>query len=285
MEFLAPAKINLSLAIKARREDGFHEIETLMCPISVFDRLEITARDEGGLEFVCDDPSIPSDDGNLVVRAAKLFCGEIGIEPHMRIALSKQIPHGAGLGGGSSDAATVLLALNGIFETLLSRETLSAMAADLGSDIPFFIYQSAAICRGRGEQVTPVSFSQRLPLLLIKPPFGVPTPWAYKQWRDSSEIPGVPYAPQILEWGTLSNDLERPVFEKYLFLAELKRWLLKQAEVSGALMSGSGSTMMAVLKETAGGMPLGEKIAQEFGTDLWVYLCETVATELPPRRN
>jgi 4-diphosphocytidyl-2-C-methyl-D-erythritol kinase len=114
-------------------------------------------------------------------------------------------------------------------------------------------------------------------LLLIKPPFGVPTPWAYKQWRDSIEIPGVPYAPQVLEWGTLSNDLERPVFEKYLFLAELKRWLMTQPEVSGALMSGSGSTMIAVLKEKAGGIPLGEKIAQEFGEDLWVYLCETIA--------
>jgi 4-diphosphocytidyl-2-C-methyl-D-erythritol kinase len=113
---------------------------------------------------------------------------------------------------------------------------------------------------------------------LIKPPFGVPTPWAYKQWRDSKEVPGVPYAAQAFEWGTLQNDLERPVFEKYLFLAELKRWLLEQPEVSGALMSGSGSTVLAVLHEREGGIPLGERLGERFGTELWVYLCETLAT-------
>ena len=276
IEFLAPAKINLSLAIKSRREDGFHEIETLMCPISVFDRLEIEAREEGGLEFVCDDPSIPAGEENLVVRAAKLFCGEVGIEPHLRIALAKAIPHGAGLGGGSSDAATVLLALNGLFQTLLSTETLAAMAADLGSDVPFFIYQSAAICRGRGEQVAPVELPHQLPLLLIKPPFGVPTPWAYQRWRDSMELPSVSYNPQKFDWGTLSNDLERPVFEKYLFLALLKGWLRAQPEVEGALMSGSGSTVFALLHQKEQGIALGERLAQEFGSDLWVYLCETL---------
>jgi len=106
MELLAPAKINLSLSVKGRREDGFHEIETLMCPVSVFDRLTIGARVEGGLRFECDDASLPADGGNLVVKAARLFCGEVGLEPHLDIHLSKAIPHGAGLGGGSSDAAT-----------------------------------------------------------------------------------------------------------------------------------------------------------------------------------
>jgi 4-diphosphocytidyl-2-C-methyl-D-erythritol kinase len=276
MEILAPAKINLSLSIKARREDGFHEIETLMVPVSVFDRIEIEARDEGGLEFVCNDASLPTDENNLVVRAAKLFCGEVGIEPFMRISLLKEIPHGAGLGGGSSDAAAVLMGLDAIFETRLSREILATMAAELGSDVPFFIYQGAAICRGRGELVTPVEFPHRLPLLLIKPPFGVPTPWAYKMWRDSTEVPGVPYAAQNFEWGTLLNDLERPVFEKYIFLAHLKRWLLEQPEVAGALMSGSGSTLIAVLKHKDAAMSLGERLAASFGTDLWVYLCETL---------
>ncbi len=276
MEILAPAKINLTLAVKGRREDGFHEIESLMAPISIFDRLEIEAREEGGLEFICDDPSIPANDDNLVVRAAKLFCAEVGIEPHLRISLSKEIPHGAGLGGGSSDAATTLLALNAIFETLLPRNALADMAATLGSDVPFFIFQSAAICRGRGEEVTPVRLAQKLPLLLIKPPFGVPTPWAYQHWRDSREVPGIPYAPQVFEWGLLSNDLERPVFEKYLVLAQLKQWLLAQPEVAGALMSGSGATVFAVLREKESGTALGERLGEMFGTNLWVYLCETI---------
>ena len=276
LTLLAPAKINLTLHVRGRREDGYHEIESLMVPISVFDRLSIEHKEEGDLELICDDQSLPVNDDNLVVKAARLFCESCGLEPKLRIGLVKQIPHGAGLGGGSSDAATTLLGLNALFQTDLTREALARMAADIGSDIPFFIYQSAAVIRGRGEEVEPSTFAHELPLLLIKPPFGVPTPWAYKQWKDSREVPGVHYAEQKFRWGTLINDLERPVFEKYLFLAQLKTWLRQQPEVQGALMSGSGSTVFAVLREKEQGYALGERIAQEFGTDLWCYLCETV---------
>jgi 4-diphosphocytidyl-2-C-methyl-D-erythritol kinase len=276
VEFYAPAKVNLSLRVLRRREDGFHEIESLMCPLSIFDTLDLAHREEEGLEFVCDDATLPTGDDNLVVRAAKLFCTSCGFEPRLRIQLTKRIPHGAGLGGGSSDAATTLIGLNRLFDAQLSQDALSAMAADLGSDIPFFIYQSAAIIRGRGEFVEPVSFSHELPLFLIKPPFGVPTPWAYKHWRDSQELPGVRYDAQEFSWGTLVNDLERPVFEKYLFLADLKTWLLAQPEVAGALMSGSGATVFALLNDKTGAEALASRVAAEFGTDLWCCLCETV---------
>ena len=278
MEFYAPAKVNLSLRVLRRREDGFHEIESLMCPLSIFDTIDLSHREEGGLEFVCDDTTLPTGDDNLVVRAAKLFCQSCGFEPRLRIQLTKRIPHGAGLGGGSSDAATTLIGLNRLFETELSPEALSAMAADLGSDIPFFIYQSAAIIRGRGEFVEPVAFPQELPLFLIKPPFGVPTPWAYKHWRDSREVPGVRYEAQEFPWGTLVNDLERPVFEKYLFLADLKTWLLAQPEVAGALMSGSGATVFALLREKEAAESLASKVGAEFGTNLWCCLCETIGS-------
>lgn len=276
MTFLAPAKINLSLRVLNRRPDGFHEIESLLCPISLFDSLEITLLDEGGLELVCDDPSLPTGGENLVVRAAHLFCSSCGIEPHLHIVLSKRIPHGAGLGGGSSDAATTLIALNRLFQTELDPPTLAAMAADLGSDVPFFIYQSAAVIRGRGEIVQPKELPESLPLLLFKPPFGVPTPWAYSRWKDAREIPEVPYIPQKLPWGDLVNDLEKPVFEKYLFLALLKRWLLAQPEVEGALMSGSGATVFAVLNAKESSTALAERTVAEFGLDLWVCACETV---------
>ena len=276
MEFLAPAKINLSLRVLGRRADGFHDLESLMCPVSVFDTLDVTRRAEGGLEFVCDDATLPVGDDNLVVRAARLFCGARGIEPCVSIKLTKRIPHGAGLGGGSSDAATTLLALDRLFETRLSRDALAAMAADLGSDIPFFIYQSAAVIRGRGERVEPVAFPHALPLLLIKPPFGVPTPWAYSRWKDACEIPDVPYAAQAFPWGELVNDLERPVFEKYIFLADVKRWLLAQPEAAGALMSGSGATVFALLRSKEDAVPLGERVTREFGADLWLCACETV---------
>jgi 4-diphosphocytidyl-2-C-methyl-D-erythritol kinase len=141
--------------------------------------------------------------------------------------------------------------------------------------VPFFIQQSAAWCRGRGEIVEPCAIPS-LPLLLIKPPFGVQTPWAYKNWRVSLEIPGVRYAPQPFAWGELVNDLERPVFEKYLQLAELKQWLLAQPETAGALMSGSGATIFAILREKSQGPALAQRAANEFGPNFWLTLTETV---------
>ncbi len=273
MQFLAPAKINLSLEVRGKRADGFHEIETVMLPVSLADTLDIV-RAGAGIAFTCSDSTLPCDDTNLVVRAAKLFFTHTKISPCVAIHLEKKIPHGAGLGGGSSDAATTLLALDELFETRLGTPALSAMAAELGSDIPFFIYRSAAVCRGRGEIVEPFKFAEKLPLLLVKPPFGVPTPWAYKRWAESREIPGVSYAPQLFPWGKLVNDLERPVFEKYIFLAALKSWLLAQSEVAGALMSGSGSTTLAVLRDGSQGEVLAQRACVEFG-ELWTHSCFT----------
>ena len=278
MKSFAPAKINLSLRVLRRRDDGFHEIETLMAPIAIRDTLEIERRDGGGIEFTCSDSTLPADGTNLVVRATAAFAASAGIEPHVRIFLKKEIPHGAGLGGGSSDAAATLLALDEIFETRLPLAELTRIAAEIGSDIPFFLARGAAWCRGRGELVEPSALPHSLPLLLIKPPFGVPTPWAYQRWRDSLEIPGVLYAPQILEAVggiTLMNDLERPVFEKFIQLAEMKRWLLEQPEVAAALMSGSGSTMFAVLREKSLGPALSEKARAQFGPHTWLALTET----------
>ena len=280
MTTLAPAKVNLSLRVLRRREDGFHDLESLMVPISLFDKLEIEKREAGGIDFACTEPDVPDDDTNLVVRAARAFCAAFNIPENLRIALHKEIPHGAGLGGGSSDAASTLLALDEIFATRASREKLHALATDLGSDVPFFLDRSAARVTGRGENVTPVPFPHTIPLLLIKPPFGVPTPWAYRQWRDSLEMPGVRYDAQEFPWGTLVNDLERPVFEKYLHLAELKTWLLTQPEVTGALMSGSGATVFAILREKSTSEPLRAKVAAEFGGNVWSRAVETLAT--PP---
>ena len=126
MEVRAPAKINLSLKILGRRNDGFHELDTLIAPISLYDEIRIDKRRSGkGIEFRCDDPSVPQGDDNLAVRAAKAFFETTKIEPAVSIELKKKIPHGAGLGGGSSDAATTLLALNRLFETNLRREELA----------------------------------------------------------------------------------------------------------------------------------------------------------------
>ena len=252
MQLSAPAKVNLSFEIKGRRADGFHEIETLMAPISLADRLTIgRAGDNDRIDFSCDDPSLPAGDDNLVVRAAKLFRERTGVGGGIRIALEKKIPHGAGLGGGSSDAASTLLGLNNLLETKLSSAELMTLAAELGSDVPFFIAQSAAVCRGRGELVMPTSLEANFDLLLLKPDFGVPTPSAYGRWKESRELPGIDYSPQVFNGVTFVNDLEKPVFEKFVFLARLKTWLRQQPEVAAALMSGSGSTVFAVLRESA----------------------------------
>ena len=283
MEFPAPAKVNLSLRVLRRRDDGFHELETLMAPIAIRDTLEIERVTWGGhscpptgVDFSCSDPSLPVDGTNLVVRAARGFFEATRIAPHVRIFLKKETPHGAGLGGGSSDAATTLLALDTIFETHLPLAELTRIAAAIGSDIPFFLVRGAAWCRGRGEIVEPCVLPQSLPLLLIKPPFGVPTPWAYQRWRDSIEIPGISYAPQTHAGITFVNDLERPVFEKFIQLAEMKRWLLEQPETAAALMSGSGSTMIAVPREKSLGPALAEKARAQFGGHAWVALTETL---------
>ncbi len=248
-----------------------------MVPISVCDTLEIEERAGQGLQFECSDPSVPSDDGNLAVQAARLFCDRTSHCSGLRIYLQKEVPHGAGLGGGSSDAGAVLLALNRLLGKGLSVDELAALGAEIGSDVPFFLYQSAAWIRGRGERVEPVGDLESASLLLVKPPFGVPTPWAYRQWKDSVEIPGIVYGEQDLGWATLLNDLERPVFEKYLLLADLKQWLLDQPEVSGALMSGSGATVFAVLRKKEEGPGLKARVVEEFGPGMWTALCATLS--------
>ena len=283
MKWPAPAKINLSLRVLGRREDGFHDIESLMVPLSLADEVEVDWSEGSAdpITLFCSDPTLPTGPQNLAYRAAEVFREKAvpDLAP-VRVALTKHVPHGAGLGGGSSDAATTLLALDALAGTTLPVARLAALAAELGSDVPFFVYRSAAVCRGRGEQVEPVAFGDALPLLLLKPPFPVPTPWAYRRWRDARALPGVRYDAQPFGWGDLVNDLERPVFEKYLVLAELKTWLLGQPGVSGALMSGSGSTVLAVLRsaheDRAG---LADRACERFG-ELWSYACETVSGEV-----
>ena len=277
MQLRAPAKINLSFKIIDRRPDGFHEIETWMAPISLWDEIDLTTTAvEGEIRFACDDRALPVGNDNLVVRAARLFLEKAKSRRGVAIELRKKIPHGAGLGGGSSDAAAVLLGLNRILDAGLEVSQLAALAGEIGSDVPFFVYESAAICRGRGELVTPIALPTPLRLLLIKPTFGVPTPWAYSRWRDSKELPMVSYQSQEFDGFTFVNDLERPVFEKYFFLARTKMWLLAQAEVGAAMLSGSGATLFAVLRDGADGNALAVRAQAELDPELWTCGCETL---------
>jgi 4-diphosphocytidyl-2-C-methyl-D-erythritol kinase len=276
VEVLAPAKINLNLRVLGKREDGFHEIDTLIAPLTLSDTLNFERSNEH--RFTCTDTSLPTDDNNLVVRAVREFERDTGSSCAVHIHLRKCIPHGAGLGGGSSDAASTLLALDSLFQTELGLDRLTVIAARLGSDVPAFLHGAPVRCKGRGEIVEPAPGTPSYPVLLIKPAFAVPTPWAYKNWADSQEHCGVDYAPQHLGDLNLFNDLERPVFEKYLLLPVIKVWLQKQPEVRAALMSGSGSTMLAILASGDDASPLLTRFNSEVSEEFWTWSGHTIAS-------
>src|SRR5213595_1503366 len=190
MEELARAKVNLFLRVLRRREDGFHEIETLMVPIALHDSIEIEPANS--FQFHCDERELAGED-NLVVRATRLFFSETNREPKVRLTLRKEIPHGAGMGGGSSDGAAALRGLNRFFDAGLSSEKLRTLGAQLGSDVSFFVNETAATCSGRGEIVKPASLRVPLSLLLLKSEFGVPSSWAYSHWQATREAAGEIY--------------------------------------------------------------------------------------------
>ena len=270
----APAKLNLSLRVLGRRDDGFHEIDTLMVKLpGLADEIEFSQAAE--FTFKCDDPSVPSDERNLVVKAVRAYESAAGIHCRCAISLKKSIPHGAGLGGGSSDAATTLLGLNQLHDFKLSVDSMHQLAASLGSDIPFFLTTGASRCTGRGEKIEPAPSPPPMTVLLLKPSFSVPTPDAYGRWQQSLELPGVPYTAQEIDGISLSNDLERPVFEKHRFLAELKQWLLARRETAAALMSGSGSTVFAVLKDGTDAEALAKSARHELDPGLWHWAGRT----------
>lgn len=264
----APAKLNLSLRVLGRRDDGFHEIDTLMVSLpDLADELEF--HDAAEFSFSCDDPTVPSDGRNLVVKAVKAYEAAASVHAECSISLRKKIPHGAGLGGGSSDAAATLLGLNRLHQFRLDVPQLHKLAASLGSDIPFFLSSGACRCTGRGEIIEPVPCPPPLSVLLLKPSFSVATPDAYGRFLSSREVPGISYQPQTIGELTMINDLERPVFEKHRFLAELKQWLLERPETQAVLMSGSGSTVFAVLRHPADAAPLARAALDEMDPTLW----------------
>ena len=268
MKQFAPAKINLYLHILGRRADGFHELETLMAPISLGDTLDLDLLPDvpGKIEFTCSDPALSDAKDNLATKAARLFLDEFKLATGVRIHLEKTVPVGAGLGGGSSDAAAVLLALRDLTKIVCAEAKLAELAAKLGSDIPFFIYQTPAICRGRGEIIEPIPLSENLQGLLVHPGFGVSTPWAYITYAQnpSQGAPGRAFADF-----TLRNDLEPPAFSKYPWLPTAKSWFQKQPEVLDSLMSGSGSSVFALTRTAENAAPLRERFLAEFGATLF----------------
>lgn len=247
------AKINLSLRIKAKRADGFHDVQTILQAIDLSDRV-ICAGRRGPFEFVCTTPGVPTERANLVWRAAQRLWEAAGREGEPRdaaIRLEKKIPMQAGLGGGSSDAAAALLALSKVWKLRVADEELVAMAARLGSDVPFFFVGGTALGLSRGEEVYPLADLPRWWVVLVFPPFGIPTADAY-EWLDRSRartssgpeprcLPGTWLGRGV----PLVNDLEPPVIERHPVIGKLIGRLTGLGAAMAA-MSGSGSTVFGI---------------------------------------
>jgi 4-diphosphocytidyl-2-C-methyl-D-erythritol kinase len=186
----APAKINLFLDVLGNRADGYHEIVTYMTPLALADELTFVSANH--LTLTCDDPSLPLDENNLVLKAAHALRRYTGTTRGASIQLTKRVPHAAGLGGGSSDAASTLRGLNRLWQTTLSDQELMTLAAQLGSDVPFFLLDSAAWCRGRGERVELARLTTRLPILLLCPSVGLSTAAVYQAWSSTLTVEDAP---------------------------------------------------------------------------------------------
>ncbi len=274
--YTAPAKINLSLRVQSKlREDGYHNVDILMAPIDLYDQLDF--HNSRTTTLLCDTPGVPTDESNLVIKAIREFEKSYGRKAKQRITLTKRIPHGAGLGGGSADAAVTLKAINEIIGTNYDMEELGAMAANLGSDVNFFLNPVISRCTGRGEIVKPVPelAGWSSPLVLIKPQFGVSTPSAYKALTCSKRFKSVNYSAQKVDGISFINELERPVFAKFPILGIMKMWLLQQEGVRVALMSGSGSTLFALTETPEQAQAIATLARAEFGDSLFTH-CGTV---------
>lgn len=278
----SPAKVNLLLNILGRRPDGFHELETVMHPVGLFDHLHFE-RAAAEVTLTCSEPALPVDRSNLVVRAAAAFRQTVGITDGVRIHLEKRIPLAAGLGGGSGNAATTLLGLNELFGHPLASGHLVELAAQLGSDVPFFLQPEPSLALGRGERVQPLDWFPALKdtwVLLIHPGFGISTAWAYQNLaRFPQALHGQPgRAARLIERLQASplaeaasefyNSLEAPALAKYPILS-LYQKLLREAGALATLMSGSGSTTFAVVPNENAGAALQEQFRSRFGDTAW----------------
>jgi 4-diphosphocytidyl-2-C-methyl-D-erythritol kinase len=254
----APAKLNLFLEILRRRPDGYHDVESLMLAVDLFDTLELRAQPGGILSLTCDSPGLSTGPDNLVLRAANLLRERAG-RPDLGAAihLTKRIPTQVGLGGGSADAALTLLALNQIWKLAQTREELAAMGGSIGSDVAFFLGPPAAWCEGRGEVVTPEPVGRPLDFVLVCPRVGLATADVYRRLevpatvlspRRGDELRGALRAGDPEAVGRLLfNRLEQPAFALAPAVEQVRRRLMSLGS-AGAMMSGSGSAAFAVCR-------------------------------------
>jgi 4-diphosphocytidyl-2-C-methyl-D-erythritol kinase len=282
VEKKSPCKVNLLLNVLGKRTDTFHELETVLHPVNWCDELTFE-RGGSGVELSCADMNLPTDARNLVHRAAVAFLQAAKIGDGVKIRLEKKIPLAAGLGGGSGNAATTLLALNELFGQPLSAARLNELAGALGSDVPFFLQDKPALATGRGEKNRPLDSFPALrdkAFLLVHPGFGIDTPWAYQNLsRFPEALNGKAGRAEkliaLLQSGDFRaagaefyNSLEAPALEKYPVLALFQKFLRSNGALA-TLMSGSGSTTFAIVGNVSTGESLVELFKAKFGENCW----------------
>jgi 4-diphosphocytidyl-2-C-methyl-D-erythritol kinase len=260
VECLAPAKLNLFLEVLGKRPDGYHELETLMVTVDLHDTLSFTDDPSGRISLRCDDPSLPTGPENLVVQAAERLKADAGVDRGATISLAKAIPAQAGLGGGSSDAAATLTALDRLWELQTPSDRLEALAGEIGSDVAFFRHAPAAVCRGRGERVEPVELPKPFSFVLVCPPVGSSTAEVYHHLVPPARPRPIGPVLEALSAGdpaalgrTLFNRLQETAERIHPALARARGALeeLGPSLLDGHLMSGSGSAYFGLCRDPA----------------------------------
>jgi 4-diphosphocytidyl-2-C-methyl-D-erythritol kinase len=248
----APAKVNYRLDVLRKRADGYHELRMVMQRIDLCDEILIKLKDSPGINVICDKGGVPGGPGNIAWLAADALLKKSGLDIGIEITITKNIPVAAGLGGGSSDAATVLMGLNELLDLRLSDDQLMEIGVRLGADVPFFILKSCALAEGIGERLTRIERAPVLWLVLVNPNIHVSTAWAYQNLQLTSDrtenIISVLYNSigDICE--ILSNDLESVTINRFPLIGGIKKRLLA-AGASGSLMSGSGPTVFGLFED------------------------------------
>lgn len=257
---LAPAKVNLILRVLDRRPDGYHNLWSLMQTVQLEDELALSLNENHStITLRCDEPSLKTDSSNLVCRAAAAVLETSGRTVGLDIVLAKRIPMGAGLGGGSSDAAATIAGLNRLLNLGWSTEKMAHVGQTLGSDVPFFFFAPSAIVEGRGERVAPVQIKGNRWVVLVNPGFPVETKWAYRQVSVGrtgvlplSNVHAALGKASDLVWEEVlqaaENDFEAMVFKTYPVLHRIKQKLLAKG-AEAALLSGSGATVFGVFRD------------------------------------
>jgi len=251
----SPAKINLFLYVLGKREDGYHDVATLMCPVGLCDEITLTFGHHG-IRVTCSCPQVPQDRTNLAYRAAELFfeCAKLEGKTGVAVHIDKRVPVQAGLGGGSSNAATVLLGLNRWFGNPFGLETLARMGRGLGADVPFFVWGKPGLATGIGDRIEPVLGLPPLHAVLVYPGFGISTAAVYGKLNlaltKCEKKHKHPSLPQSLRHVAhlLHNDLEKVAVADHPEIEKVKKDLI-EAGAQGALMSGSGSTVFGLFSE------------------------------------